>query len=151
MKKLKISTPFGWYRITEENGKIIEISHTMPKPVEEEDSPMLRKAKKQLLEYFAGKRKEFTFPVEFIGTPFQKKVWTEMINIPYGEVCSYGELAKRVGHPKAARAVGTCCNRNPIGIVVPCHRVVASNLRIGGFAYGVETKIGLLELEGYKI
>ncbi len=151
MKKRKISTPFGWYVVVEEENKIIEISHTTPKPIENDKTSLLLKVEKEIHEYFSGKRKKFTFPISLQGTAFQVKVWNELIQVPYGELRSYGEIAEAIGHPKASRAVGTACNKNPIGLVVPCHRIVAANRRLGGFAYGVEEKIGLLELEGIKI
>lgn len=151
MKKMKFSTDFGWYLLCEEEKAIVTICHTTLQEEASDETPLLLQAKKELLEYFNGKRKKFTFPVKMKGTAFQQKVWETMMEIPYGQLMTYGELAGLVGHPKAARAVGTCCNKNPLGIVVPCHRIVGANRSIGGFAYGVEEKIGLLKLEGCEI
>lgn len=104
---------------------------------------------RQLQEYLTGKRQEFTIPLHQIGTPFQLKVWEELLRIPYGEVRSYGEIAARVGNPKGQRAVGMANNRNPIGIAVPCHRVIGKNGSLTGYAGGVDIKQRLLELEGF--
>jgi methylated-DNA-[protein]-cysteine S-methyltransferase len=102
----------------------------------------------QLMEYFAGDRKEFDIPLELNGTPFQREVWTALAEIPYGQTVSYAELAEMVGRPKAFRAVGQANGSNPIPIVLPCHRVVASGGSIGGYGGGVSTKRRLLALEG---
>ena len=97
-----------------------------------------------------GKRKNFTIPLNPKGTPFQKKVWKELLKIPYGEVISYQELAKRVGNIKAQRAVGGANNKNPIPIFIPCHRVINKNNKLGGYALGLDIKKYLLELEELK-
>ena len=109
--------------------------------------PSSRRPRLQLEEYFAGERKEFDVPMELDGTPFQREVWTELTRIPYGETISYGELARRVGRPNGPRAVGQANGRNPIPIVVPCHRVLASN-GIGGYGGGLKVKRALLAVEG---
>ena len=103
---------------------------------------------RQLNEYLAGKRKTFTVPLHFMGTPFQLKVWDELRRIPYGETRSYGELAGRVGNLKAQRAVGMANNKNPIAILVPCHRVIGKDGSLTGYAGGLDLKRRLLELEG---
>ena len=113
----------------------------------DEESPILKEAATQLQEYFAGARTEFDLPMELDGTPFQREVWGELSRIPYGETISYGELARRVGRPKGPRAVGQANGRNPIAIIVPCHRVLASN-GIGGYGGGLTCKRALLALEG---
>ncbi len=100
----------------------------------------------QLDEYFCRKRKSFDVPVKLNGTAFQIKVWNELQKIPYGEVCTYGDIAERIGNKKACRAVGGANNRNPVPIMIPCHRVVASD-GIGGYAEGIDKKLTLLELE----
>ena len=105
----------------------------------DEESPILKEAATQLEEYFAGERTEFDLRMELDGTPFQKDVWAELTRIPYGETISYGELARRVGRPKGPRAVGQANGRNPIAIIVPCHRVLASN-GIGGYGGGLTCK-----------
>jgi methylated-DNA-[protein]-cysteine S-methyltransferase len=109
--------------------------------------PILKDAAIQLEEYFAHERTEFDIPMELDGTSFQKEVWAELSRIPYGDTISYGELARRVGRPKAPRAVGQANGRNPIAIIVPCHRVLASN-GIGGYGGGLPMKRALLALEG---
>jgi methylated-DNA-[protein]-cysteine S-methyltransferase len=101
----------------------------------------------QLSEYFAGQRTAFDLPIRFVGTPFQQRVWTALREIPYGEVRSYGELAQRIGQPAAARAVGLANGKNPISIVVPCHRVVGSMGQLTGYGGGLERKQHLLDLE----
>lgn len=110
-------------------------------------TPFERHVARQLREYFNGVRREFDFPVKPEGTPFELKVWKELQRIPFGQTRTYGEIAKRVGKPNAARAVGQANNKNPIPIAIPCHRVVA-NGGIGGYGGGVELKRHLLELEG---
>ena len=106
-----------------------------------------REARRQLEEYFAGRRKTFDLPLRPNGTDFQRRVWEELLQIPYGQTATYGEIAKRIGNPNAARAVGQACNANPIPIFIPCHRVVGSNSRLTGFALGLDVKSALLELE----
>ncbi|GAL37931.1 methylated-DNA-protein-cysteine methyltransferase [Vibrio maritimus] len=109
--------------------------------------PMLKQAENELREYFAGERQAFTLPLAAIGTEFQRKVWKALCEIPYGEAISYQELAHRVGNPKAVRAVGTANGKNPLSIVVPCHRVVGKDGKLSGYAGGVERKLRLLNLE----
>jgi len=109
--------------------------------------PILKDTVTQLEEYFARERTEFDVPMELDGTPFQKEVWAELSRIPYGETISYGELARRVGRPRGPRAVGQANGKNPIAIIVPCHRVVASN-GIGGYGGGLPMKRALLAVEG---
>ncbi len=107
----------------------------------------LNDVEKEIIEYFEGKRKEFNLELFIEGTEFQKKVWNELLKIPYGERKSYGEIAKNIGNPKAARAIGMACNKNKIPIIIPCHRVVGSNQKLVGFAGGLEVKSILLNLE----
>ncbi|MBI3935261.1 MAG: methylated-DNA--[protein]-cysteine S-methyltransferase [Acidobacteria bacterium] len=106
-----------------------------------------RQAKKELTAYASGRRKKFTVPLDLAGTAFQKKVWKALLAIPYGETRSYGEIARQVGNPKAARAVGMANHQNPVAIVVPCHRVIASDGRLGGYAAGLQRKSDILEIE----
>jgi methylated-DNA-[protein]-cysteine S-methyltransferase len=101
----------------------------------------------QLAAYFNGDLKEFDVPLDLVGTPFQRKVWAALQEIPYGETSSYGELAARIGQPGAARAVGLANGRNPIGIIVPCHRVVGANGKLVGYGGGLPRKQRLLALE----
>jgi len=105
---------------------------------------------RQLKEYVTGKRREFTIPLHQIGTPFQLKVWEELLRIPYGQTRCYGDIAISVGNPKGQRAVGMANNRNPIGIVVPCHRVIGKSGSLTGYAGGLDIKQRLLEMEGFS-
>ena len=109
---------------------------------------ILRDAREQLDAYFAGKRKSFDLPLAAAGTPFQERVWKALRTIPFGHTTSYGEIATRMGEPKAMRAVGAANGRNPISIVVPCHRVIGANGDLTGFGGGIERKRWLLEHEG---
>jgi methylated-DNA-[protein]-cysteine S-methyltransferase len=115
--------------------------------VEDEQYPVLIEAECQLNEYFAGKRKAFSIALDMRGTRFQKDVWEALLAIPFGETRSYGQLAKQLGNPRATRAVGAANGRNPVSIIVPCHRVIGSSGKLTGFAGGLETKAHLLSLE----
>lgn len=110
-------------------------------------SKVVSKIKKQLVAYFEGKQKKLDLEVLIEGTDFQKKVWNELLKIPYGEKRTYGEIAKNIGNPKAYRAVGMACNKNKIPIVIPCHRVIGANQKLVGFAGGLKVKSILLDLE----
>lgn len=112
------------------------------------DNAVLRKARRQLDEYFAGKRRTFDLPLSPQGTDFQRTVWTTLASIPYGETISYAQLASRVGKPSAMRAVGAANGRNPLPIVLPCHRVIGADGSLTGFGGGLPTKQFLLKLEG---
>jgi methylated-DNA-[protein]-cysteine S-methyltransferase len=118
-----------------------------PKPDWRNDAPCLRPAVEQLAAYFAGDLRHFDLPLKMEGTPFQLAVWRALQDIPYGETISYGELARRIGNPKGSRAVGLANGRNPIPIVVPCHRVIGSTGKLTGFGGGLKTKEILLALE----
>lgn len=111
------------------------------------ETPLIKKASKQLNEYLAGQRCDFDLPLQALGTEFQKKVWAELQKIPYGEVRSYKQLAIMAGNAKACRAVGMANNKNPLAIVVPCHRIIGSNGKLVGYAGGLNVKSALLELE----
>ncbi len=115
--------------------------------VRDEKSLLLKKAEVQLLEYFQKKRNSFNLPLSQNGTIFQKRVWRVISEIPYGETISYKEIATKIGHPLAVRAVGSAVGKNPICIMVPCHRVLNTGGRIGGYVAGVGVKKSLLELE----
>ncbi len=110
-------------------------------------TPLLERVADQLAEYFAGNRKEFDVPLAPKGTPFQQLVWNALLDIPYGEVRSYGEQAKAIGRPAASRAVGAANGRNPISIIVPCHRVIGANGTLTGYGGGLPLKQWLLEHE----
>jgi methylated-DNA-[protein]-cysteine S-methyltransferase len=113
-----------------------------------EKHPILEKTTKQLDEFFSGRRDQFDLPLDLEGTDFQKKVWKQLLKIPFGKTLSYSQLAKKIGAPNASRAVGTACGKNPIPIVVPCHRVLAKDQKLGGFGWGLPYKKRLLQLEG---
>jgi methylated-DNA-[protein]-cysteine S-methyltransferase len=108
-------------------------------------------ARDQLDEYFAGERTEFDLPLGHAGTRFEEQVWSALRRIPYGATATYGEIARGIGHPTGARAVGTANGRNPIAIVVPCHRVVGAGGKLTGYAGGLDRKRFLLELEGLRL
>ena len=112
-----------------------------------EKHPVITEVKKQLAEYFSKKREKFDLPVILDGTEFQKKAWKQLVKIPYGQTISYGEQAKKIGDPKKARAVGAANSRNPVSIIVPCHRVIAKNGDLTGFGGGLHNKKLLIELE----
>ncbi len=133
--------------IITENDKLKGINFVESFKETTEDDSFQKEIKKELMEYFEGKRKVFEIPLEVEGTEFQKKVWTEMAKIPFGERMSYGELAEKSGCPKGARAVGLACNKNKIPIIIPCHRVVGKNGNLTGFAGGLDIKAQLLKLE----
>ena len=145
----------GELAICEENGKIVLVNVVKTKEDIEEiaknsiqkETALIKNTKQQLDEYFAGKRKKFDIPIKLDGTDFQIKVWKELLKIPYGETCSYLDIAKRIGNPKASRAVGMANNKNKIIIIVPCHRVIGSNKKLVGYACGLDVKEKLLELE----
>ena len=118
--------------------------------VDEPGHPLLCRAEAQLGEYFAGFRTTFDIPLDLVGTAFQQKVWAALQRIPFGETRSYGALAAEVGTPKASRAVGAANGRNPVSIMVPCHRAIGADGSLTGFAGGIETKRFLLALEAQK-
>ena len=148
MNKIIINSQIGEIAVFAENEKIIRLDL---KTKEKADSviteKVLLKAEKQLFEYFSGERKTFDLDFEFSGTEFQKSVWNELLKIPFGKTKTYGEIAKAIGKPKAARTVGSACGKNPLAIIVPCHRVLGMNGKITGFAWGTEIKEWLLGYE----
>ncbi|MCD1147428.1 methylated-DNA--[protein]-cysteine S-methyltransferase [Peptoniphilus sp. KCTC 25270] len=146
MKSFVMHTPIGTLEVQSEKEWIVGIDF-VKKEETEPGTPLLKEAKKQLEEYFSGKRKNFSLPLQPRGTEFQKKVWTQLEKIPYGETKSYGEIAKEIGNPKGARAVGMANNRNPISIAIPCHRVIGKDGKMVGYGGGLEKKVYLLELE----
>ena len=143
-----VNTPIGNVSIVCENNFITNIAFGVDFPdAVKGASPLLDSAVSQLNEYFSGIRKNFDLPLKFGGTEFQNRVWQELSKIPYGETISYKDLAERTGNIKACRAVGMANNKNPIPIIIPCHRVVGSNGKLTGYAGGLEAKKFLLELE----
>lgn len=141
--------------IGEENEKIVLIDFLKDIKVKRKiinsskkiETKEIKKAYIELKEYFEGGRKVFDIPIKLNGTDFQKKVWEELLKIPYGETKSYLDIAKSIGNPKACRAVGMANNKNKIIIIVPCHRVIGSNKKLVGYAGGLDVKEKLLNLE----
>lgn len=149
--KYTYEMPIGPLVICEEEDKITEIYLTNSdnnKEIEEKETPLIKLVKEQLIDYFNGERKKFDFPINMKGTEFQVKVWEALMTIPFGETCSYKEIATKIGNPKASRAVGMANNKNPLLIVVPCHRVIGTNGSLVGYACGLHVKENLLRLEG---
>lgn len=139
-------SPFGILRIGHDRECIVSISRAAS-CTDHEPAPVSDLANAQLQAYFCGLRRSFDLPIQLSGTPFQLSVWNALSQIPYGETRTYGQIAAAIGKPGAARAVGMACNRNPLWIVIPCHRVVGSNRALTGYAGGVEMKRALLTLE----
>jgi methylated-DNA-[protein]-cysteine S-methyltransferase len=144
--------PFCKVGIAEEDGSICHVFFDKGKNAasgnyEMRETVLIKKTAAQLAEYFDGKRKNFTIPLAPQGTAFQIKVWEALQKIPYGETRSYGEIAAMIGNPKASRAVGMANHRNPIVIIIPCHRVIGHDGSLTGFGGGLELKRRLLELE----
>lgn len=149
---LIISSPIGKIMITEQDNKITQIKLTDEEVsvVNNNISGLLIKTKLELEEYFCGQKTNFDIPTSLNGSDFQVRVWNELLNIPYGEVRTYGEIAKLVGNENASRAVGMACNKNPLMIIVPCHRVIGKNKKLVGYEYGIDIKQKLLDLEGSR-
>lgn len=157
-----LHTPIGTLGILCENGALKEL--TLFHDGEEErhfvalvevyghsTSPLMELVKKEILEYFNGERTSFTIPLAPVGTDFQQRVWQVLLQIPYGKTCSYKDVACAIGNEKASRAVGMANGKNPIIIIIPCHRVVQSDGFLGGYSGGLPIKIALLEREGVMI
>lgn len=151
-----MDSPVGELRIVERDGSVVAIEFSPFRPPEaarplgerQDDHPLLVETTRQLTAYFARDLKEFDLPLAPVGTDFQQRVWGELLKIAYGETAAYGQIAHRLGHTNAAsRAVGLANGRNPIPIVVPCHRVIGANGSLTGYAGGTERKQTLLELE----
>lgn len=142
-------TALGDLTICEEDNAIVAITtYFCAEEGEERETPLTQKAFQQLTEYMAGKRKSFDFPIAPKGTDFQKQVWQALCEIPYGQTRTYKQVAETIGNPKAVRAVGMANNRNPLIVVVPCHRVIGVRGQMVGYAAGVDKKEFLLRLEG---
>lgn len=150
-----IESPVGKLKLVASDKGLVAILWENDRPnrvrlnemVADERHPVLVETERQLREYFAGKRKMFSVALDMRGTRFQKDVWGALLAIPFGETRSYGELARRLGNPRATRAVGAANGRNPVSIIVPCHRVIGASGKLTGFAGGLETKAHLLKLE----
>jgi len=153
-----INSPLGKLRLVASEKGLVSILWENDDPkrvrlselVKSETNGVLVQTERQLGEYFAGKRKSFTVPIDLRGTPFQRNVWEALLAIPFGKTTSYGELARQLGNPQAARAVGAATGKNPVSIVVPCHRVLGAAGKLTGFAGGLDAKMRLLALEQRK-
>ena len=141
-------TSIGLFKIGYENGEICSIKTAEIIDCENEPSVLTEEAFKQLEEFFRKERKAFDLPLRIKGTPFQEKVWRALMEIPYGEMRTYGEIAEKIGCPKGAIAVGSASHNNPLWIIVPCHRVVGKGGKLTGYAGGLLMKRKLLQIEG---
>jgi methylated-DNA-[protein]-cysteine S-methyltransferase len=148
-----LDSPLGRLRLVAAGESIrrVEFDGQHGSDGEEKTSDVLEQCKKQLEEYFQGKRHRFSLSLDASGTAFQHRVWRALQNIPYGELRSYRDIAEETGNRKAVRAVGSANGKNPVPIIVPCHRVIGSNGSLTGFAGGLAAKKDLLELEGITI
>lgn len=117
----------------------------------EGENGIIAQTRLQLSEYFAGTRQQFSIPLRATGTVFQQRVWSELCNVPFGSLATYRDIAERIGRPTALRAVGSANGRNPIPIIIPCHRIIGSNGALTGFGGGVDVKAALLELENRQL
>ena len=145
-----IDSPLGQLMLTSQGGALTQLRFAPfnPEPEWRQDRQQLAVAAAQLSEYFAGDRRNFELQLAPSGTPYQELVWRELCSIPYGQTVSYGDVARRIGQPGGSQAIGGASHNNPLPIVIPCHRVIAANGDLGGYALGVEVKRRLLELEG---
>ena len=141
------SSPIGIVRLTEEDGAITRIELSDVVGAASAPTPLMHEAEMQIMAYLEGKRRLLDFPIRMMGTPFQQRVWRALQQIPYGTTRTYGEIATAIGNPRASRAVGMACNKNPLLLIVPCHRIVGAGGKLTGFAYGMNAKQWLLELE----
>jgi methylated-DNA-[protein]-cysteine S-methyltransferase len=143
-----VSSPWGTMAILGSSDAIERIlfPDELKDEITKHPNALLRKAAEQLSEYFAGTRRTFSLPLASSGTAFQQRVWNGVAHVPYGATTTYQGLATEIGHPRASRAVGQALGRNPLPIIVPCHRVLSRN-GVGGFSGGLDVKRGLLELE----
>ncbi len=150
---MRIPSPIGELLLIARNGSLQEIRFEndgrefAPEVGAREGGELLERVASQLAEYFARRRRTFELPLGPLGTPFQLQVWRELERIPVGETITYGQLARRVGNPRASRAVGAANGKNPLPIIVPCHRVIGQNGKLTGFAGGLDIKRTLLEHE----
>ena len=140
-------TVLGDVTLVEEDGALLAISLKSIQEGTELETTIIKEAHRQITEYLKGERKVFDLPIRLRGTDFQQQVWTALLDIPYGETRSYKQIAEAIGNPKGMRAVGMANNRNPLLIVVPCHRVIGANGCMVGYGEGVEMKEFLLRLE----
>jgi methylated-DNA-[protein]-cysteine S-methyltransferase len=148
-----LDTPIGALRLVCSDGRLSKIEFEGRHGDDghrEQDDAVLAECAQQLCDYFAGRRRHFSLPLAAAGTAFQQSVWHALEDIPFGELRSYRDIAEAIGNPRAVRAVGAANGRNPLPIVVPCHRVIGSDGGLTGFAGGMAAKRYLLELEGHR-
>ena len=139
----------GLLSILEEDNQIVELTINKPIPyIQKIETTLISKTYKQIQDYLKGKRFNFEIPILLKGTEFQKQVWKKLISVPYGEVRSYKFIATQLGNPRASRAVANACNKNPLLIIVPCHRILGSDMSLKGYVAGINIKEKLLTLEG---
>lgn len=146
-----LETTLGLMEIICEDESLIGLKLVSEKTHRECENKTSKKVKSQIKEYLNGSRKTFNIPIKLTGTDFQKKVYKETLKIPYGSTKTYGEIANSIGNPKSMRAVGMALNKNPIWIIIPCHRVIGKNNKLTGFAGGIDKKLSLLKLENPEI
>ncbi len=155
----KLKTPIGVLHIAATPKGVSQLDFVMPRrgrnssrsaktPAARQARAHIARAIRQIREYFSGRRKEFDLPLDLHGTPNQQMVWQGLMEIPFGKTKSYGQLADEIGMPRAARAVGTSCGRNPVAVIVPCHRVIGTDRTLHGYGGGLWRKRFLLEHEG---
>lgn len=147
------NTSIGKINIVEEDGFLTDVCISENFVIEDatiKETTLIKETIGQINDFLAGRRREFDLPLLPKGTEFQKKVWRELQNIPYGKTCSYKDIAEKIGSPKAARAIGRANNKNPIILIIPCHRVIGSDGRLVGYGAGLELKERLLALEKNK-
>jgi methylated-DNA-[protein]-cysteine S-methyltransferase len=145
--KCSFKSPLGYLILKSDGFTVTEITFSESDVQEKNDCDVLQKCKQQLNNYFSGNFFDFNLPLNPVGTTFQKKVWNELLKIPFGETITYQELAINLGDQKLVRAVGTANGRNPIAIVIPCHRVIGAGNKLTGYAGGLERKLWLLNHE----
>ena len=147
MSNQLINTPIGWLNVLASGDAITAIEFAADPESQQHPSETTEHCCQQLQEYFSGQREYFDIELDMAGTAFQKTVWQALNGIEYGETCSYGDIANHIGNPKAVRAVGAANGKNPVPIIVPCHRVIGSSGKLTGYAGGLDIKVWLLEHE----
>ena len=145
-------SPIGYLEIIANDNALVAIKQAQAVPAKAKNNSstsnkVINQTITELKDYFSGKTKQFSVPISFKGTEFQNKIWNTLLTIPYGQTTSYAEIAKKIGNPKAVRAVGSAIGRNPIPVIIPCHRVITSDGKMGGFAWGIDVKKELLKVE----
>jgi len=156
LSSMRIASPVGPLTLVADASQLLAVlwpneGHQrmrFEKTCEDLHHPVLVEAQRQLTEYFRGKRTTFELPIHFLGTAFQQRVWRQLLSIPYGQTRSYGQVARAIGNPSSFRAVGAANGKNPLSIVVPCHRVIGASGELTGFGGGLDVKAALLDLEG---